>query len=151
MKYKEYTGYTKTFIVVHNTGFGVQEASYQEQGIVYETDNEADAYKKADELRTKNNSAEDLKSSWAYNAYQVNINTLTEQGKEFLKKFESDFEESLEKIKSNPNYILSIDDFGNNWHGIKNDKLDTNSPNGDPLVSYSFYIFDVTKDSEDGK
>jgi hypothetical protein len=87
MKYKDYAEYSKTYVLVHNTGFGVQEDNYIEHEVVYETDDYDDAINTSLELKMKNNTDEQIKSGWCDNTYQININTLTKNGKLLYDKF----------------------------------------------------------------
>lgn len=102
MEYREYPS-DKTYIVVHKTGFGVMEAPYIEKEVVYGSDNLKDAKEKASELERQNNSAENIRSSWRYNTYWININTKTKKGKKLLGEFGKQFDRKIEKVK-NGNY-----------------------------------------------
>lgn len=144
MKYKEYTGYTKTYVVVHNTGFGVQEAPYEEKEVVFETDDKQEAYAKASELRTANNSSDDIASSWVPNTYWVNVNTLSEGGKllekEFLIQFDERLKEGLDEGKC---YVGKIGDI-TYYSNKKLDKFFQPEPSdGLPLSSSSFMMVDM--------
>ena len=97
MTYKDYKGFTKTYVVVYVTGTGVMEDNFIEHDVVFETDNKEEADKKAEELKTYNNSPADIESTWYRNRYHVNVNTLSEGGKKLGEKFKNDFNERLQK------------------------------------------------------
>ena len=97
MTYKDYEGFTKTYVVVYVTGTGVMEDNFIEHDVVFETNNKDEAESKANELKIHNNSPADIESTWYSNRYHVNINTLSEMGKKLLEKFQSDFDERLQK------------------------------------------------------
>lgn len=99
MTYKEYQGFTKAYIVVHCTGFGVMEAPYVEHDVVFETDDIDVAMATGKDLIIKNNSIKEIESSWIPNTYQINVNILSEKGKSLHKKFKKDFDDRLAKIK----------------------------------------------------
>lgn len=94
MIYKEYNGFTKCYVVVHNTGFGVIEAPYEEKEVVFETDLLHEAEAKSRELTSINNNPDC--GSWKENTYHININTLSELGKLMERKFEQDFNQMIE-------------------------------------------------------
>ena len=98
MEYREYPS-DKTYIVVHKTGFGVMENPYTEKEVAYESNSLKDAKDKANELERQNNTEENIKSSWIYNTYWININTTTPEGKKLLKKFGKEFDRKMEKAK----------------------------------------------------
>lgn len=95
MSYKEYNGFTKCYVVVHNTGFGVMESPYIEKEVVFETNLLHEAEIKAKELTAINNSPDC--GSWKENTYHVNINTLNELGKLMERKFEQDFNKMIKE------------------------------------------------------
>lgn len=97
MIYKDYEGFTKTYVVVYVTGTGVMEDNFVDHDVVFETDNKDEAELKANEFKIRNNSPADIESTWYSNRYHVNINTLSEMGKKLLEKFQSDFDERLQK------------------------------------------------------
>lgn len=108
MRYKDYEGFTKTYIIVHNIGFGTPEDNYEEVAPVAEADTYAEAAKIANNLKGENNPPEDLQSSWCYNTYHININTLTDDGKELLEEFYKESDALLKKAIDNPdNYTVS--------------------------------------------
>ena len=86
------------------SGFGVMEAPYIDEEIVFETDSEDEAITESKKLRNINNTPEQIKSSWVPNTYWVHVNTSTEKGKELLDIFEKEVEERLKKIQSQSNY-----------------------------------------------
>lgn len=109
MTYKEYPNCTKTFVVVHKTGFGVQEAPYIEKEVVFESDDEQIAQTEADRL-TKENNEPDC-GSWKENTYWINVNTLTEQGKKLIEEFHSQFDERLKKGLEESKYnVMQVGD-----------------------------------------
>lgn len=91
MRYAEYENYTKVYVIVHNTGFGVMEAPYEEEGVVFETDSLEEAQSKSKEFEVANNTKEQIKSSWIPNTYHINVNTLSEGGKKLLGEFNDNF------------------------------------------------------------
>lgn len=97
MTYQDYEGFTKTYVVVYVTGTGVMEDNFVDHNVVFETDNKTEAEQKAEELKIQNNSPVDIESTWYSNRYHVNVNTLSEMGKKLLEKFQSDFDERLQK------------------------------------------------------
>jgi len=107
MKYKNYEGYTKTYILVHNTGTGTMEDNYMEHEVVYETDDYDDAENKALELKLKNNPKKDIESSWCNNTYHININTLTDKGKRLLSDFKVRADESFKKLIKSGDYTVN--------------------------------------------
>ncbi len=106
MNYQDYPNYTKTFIVMRCSGFGVMEAPYQDEEVVFETDNEDEAYAESNRLRETNNTPEQIKSSWIPNTYWVHVNTSTEAGKKLLAEFQREANERLENLKQQPNYKM---------------------------------------------
>lgn len=90
MGYKDYIGYTKTYVVCRNEGFGVMEAPYEEKEVVFETDDKDEAESMATKLKIENNTPEEIKSSWVPNTYRVNINTLSEEGAKMLLQFKAE-------------------------------------------------------------
>jgi len=104
MTYKDYEGFTKTYVVVYITGTGVMEDNFIDHNVVYETDNKDEADKKAEELKRHNNSPAEIESTWYSNRYHVNINTLSENGKILQKQFQSDFDKRLDKGLKNGHY-----------------------------------------------
>jgi hypothetical protein len=97
MTYKDYKGFTKAYVIVYVTGTGVMEDSFIDHCVVFETDNKIEADKKAKELKIQNNSPAEIESTWYRNRYHVNINTLSDMGKELSKKFQNEFDERLNK------------------------------------------------------
>lgn len=97
MTYKDYDGFTKTYVVVYVTGTGVMEDNFIDHDVVFETDDKGEADSKAEELKIQNNSPADIKSTWYRNRYHVNINTLSDGGKKLYEKFKSDYNERIQK------------------------------------------------------
>jgi len=97
MTYKDYEGFTKTYVVVYVTGTGVMEDNFINHDVVFETDNKDEAESKANELKIRNNSPADIESTWYSNRYHVNINTLSEGGKKLLEEFKSDFDKRIQE------------------------------------------------------
>ncbi len=97
MTYKNYPGYSKTYILVHNTGFGVMEAPYEEKEIVFEANTLEEAQAEAKRLTDLNNPGND--TSWKENTYHININTLTDKGKELLNDFHIKVDQLSQKAK----------------------------------------------------
>lgn len=91
MEYKDYIGFTKTYVLVHNTGTGIMEDNYVERDVVYETDDYKDAENKSLELKLKNNTKSQIESNWCNNTYQINVNTLSDYGKKLCKEFVDNF------------------------------------------------------------
>lgn len=104
MTYKEYPGYTKAYIIMHCTGFGVMEARYIDKEVVFETDDIEAAKSKAKELEFENNTLKEIESTWIPNTYHININTLAEKGKELHAEFCKEFDQRFKDIKKNKNY-----------------------------------------------
>lgn len=103
MTYKQYPNHTKAYIVVHQTGFGVQEAPYVEHDAVFETDDYEEAKAKVGELIRQNNSPEQIASSWIPNTYTINVNTSSELGRKLEEEFSERFKRLWDESKSNPN------------------------------------------------
>jgi len=164
MRYENYPDRTKTFIVMQCSGFGVMEAPYEDVGIVYETDIEIDAYAKASELREKNNTSEQIQSSWVPNTYWIHVNTCTEKGKLLYEQFKKEADKSLERLKKNPNYlkiemngitvhITKDDTFFDNPKGITGSAMPSRIWDGKnwvsaPLESTKFTFLNFKKDGE---
>lgn len=104
MKYKKYKQSNKAYIVMQCSGFGVMEAPYVDEEIVFETNDKDEAYKETDRLFHANNSKETIKSSWIPNTYWVYTNTNTEIGKLEYDKFCAKFDETVRKAKESGNY-----------------------------------------------
>lgn len=86
MIYKDYKGYTKTYVIVHNQGSGATGEPYRELEVVYETDDYNDAKNKALEFENKHNTPSEIQSTWLSNTYIINVNLLSEGGKKLLKQ-----------------------------------------------------------------
>jgi len=99
MNYKNYEGFTKTYIVVCVTGNGVMEDNFIDHDIVFESNDKGEADSKANELTLKNNSFAEIQSTWYSHRYQVNINTLSDGGKLLYKKFEQEFKKRNREFK----------------------------------------------------
>ena len=93
MTYDNYEGYSKPFIVQHNTGTGVMEDNYILREVAGEFDTKEDAEKFADKLFKENNTLEQIKSTWCDNTYCVNVNTLSEKGKQLLADLKKGFKD----------------------------------------------------------
>jgi hypothetical protein len=104
MRYSEYKNYTKVYVVVHNTGTGVMEDPYIEHEVVYETDFLEEAEAKASELKLKHNSKAEIESTWCSNTYHINVNILSDKGKELKEKFSKEFDERLKMGMKNSKY-----------------------------------------------
>lgn len=102
MRYKDYPDYEETYIIHHNTGYGVMESLRVEHGIVASCSTLEEANNICEELTRLNNSAEDIKSSWIENTYSININTCTDEGKKLLKEFHIQTDKLFKEIKDNP-------------------------------------------------
>lgn len=132
MIYKDYIGFTKTYVVVHNTGFGVMEANYIEKEVVFETNYIDEAYSKSIEFRNKNNTEEEIKSSWIPNTYWVNVNTLNIEGQKLYKILRNEVEEKIKLAKESGNYKKYNFD-GNSILMQHNKKFDDNKITGKPM------------------
>ena len=97
MKYADYKGFTKAYVVVRVTGNGVMEDRFVEHDVVYETDDGLDAQNKATDLEAENNSKGDIESTWYNNRYHVNVNTLSKYGRKLRSKFRTEFDEGLKR------------------------------------------------------
>lgn len=86
------------------SGFGVMEANYVDEEIVFQTDDQEEAYEKARSLTKENNTPEQIKSSWIPNTYWVHANTLTVEGKRLLAEFDAKHKKTFDRIKNHPNY-----------------------------------------------
>lgn len=102
MKYTDYHGWTKPYVIVHNTGFGVMEAPFIEHEVVAEANTWEEAVKMANKLKVNNNSAEDIRSSWVPNTYHINVNTNCDEGKALLVEFEKEVDKAFQKVIDNP-------------------------------------------------
>ena|SRR5690349_960751 len=105
MEYKNYDGFSKTYVVEHNTGYGTMESNFEPVAVVFETDDLDVAKEKSAEFQRANNSKEDIESTWILNTYHINVNTLSVGGKALHKRFESKFKKYLNSIKDDPNFI----------------------------------------------
>lgn len=119
MTYKEYKGYTKAYIVVHNTGFGVMEAPYKEKEVVYETDSLKEAEKVSRKFEKKNNSKKDIKSTWIPNTYWINVNTLSPKGKLLEKEFDSKCNDKIDYAKLTPDLYEKVEKYGITFYMMK--------------------------------
>ena len=119
MTYKEYKGYTKAYVVVYVTGNGVMEDNFVEHDVVYETNSKKDAYAKADELTTQNNSKKDIESTWYDNHYHVNINILSKEGKNLSDEFSGKFKKKLDYAQSNPDIYYKTERYGMTFYIMK--------------------------------
>lgn len=97
MTYKDYKGFTKTYVVVYVTGTGVMEDNFIDHNVVFETDDKDEADAKANELKIHNNSPAEIESTWYSNRYHVNVNTLSKNGKKLLTNFKNEFDERLQQ------------------------------------------------------
>lgn len=77
----DYSKYTKTYVVVHYTGFGLQEAPYRDMHVAFETNDETEAHAKANEYKMASNPPDSLRDSWYENKYEVRVNPNSEFGK----------------------------------------------------------------------
>lgn len=112
MIYKEYEGFTKTYVVCRGEGFGVMEAPYIQKEVVFETDSYEEANSKSEELKKANNTEEDLKSSWVPNTYWVNVNTLSHKASLLKKGFEGFTDDEIETMKTSGEYtILKVGEY----------------------------------------
>lgn len=102
MKYKDYEGFTKPYVIVHNTGFGVMEAPYQEHEIVGEADTYLEAQRLSKQFERENNTRDEIRSSWIPNTYHINVNTNCIEGQFLLKEIEKEADKAFEKVKCNP-------------------------------------------------
>jgi GGDEF domain-containing protein len=103
MRYKDYEGYTKPFVICHNTGFGTPEANYIERDVVGEADTYEEAREIADKFKRANNDPEDVESGWCYNTYHINVNTLSPDSKPLFDEFNKEADAALQRVKDNPN------------------------------------------------
>tara|TARA_R100000655_G_C2889622_1_gene176834 strand:+ start:170 stop:538 length:369 start_codon:yes stop_codon:yes gene_type:complete len=97
MTYKDYEGFTKTYVVVYVTGTGVMEDNFIDHSVVFQTDDKREAEIKAEELKIQNNSPVEIESTWYRNRYHVNVNILSKGGKRLYEKFKCDFDERIQK------------------------------------------------------
>lgn len=104
MIYKEYEGFTKTYVICRATGFGVTEAPYIQKEVVYETNSYEAASNKQKELTIANNTEEEIKSTWRPNTYWINVNTLSDEGIRLHKELECEFNEKLAKMKESKDF-----------------------------------------------
>ncbi len=104
MRYQEHPKFTKGFIVMRCSGFGVMEANYEDEEVMFETDSMEEAYAEADRLLHANNSEETIKSSWIPNTYWVHANTSTEIGKAEYDKFRAESDETIRIAKEEGRY-----------------------------------------------
>jgi len=93
MNYAEYEGFSKPYIVQHNTGTGVMEDPYKPKKVVGEFDTKEEAESFANKLFKENNTPEQIKSTWFNNTYWVNVNTSSDEGKELFEKLREGFKE----------------------------------------------------------
>jgi hypothetical protein len=129
--YAEFEGHTKTFIIKHIQGVGVIESPFVEKEIMFETDDEKEAEKQVIKLKKYYNSPEDLETTWYSNRYQIQVNTLTDKGKELHKEFLVYLEKLKKQITKNSKdtvtYTIEHEDNTKfSMTVLKNDKMDNN-------------------------
>jgi len=129
MMYKEYAGH-HTYVVQRYTGFGLQESPHIEGEVMGSFESEDEAKEKQVQLTISEPS---YNPSWQYVNFFININTLTNKGKQLLLEFEKSIEEGIKsgRLKSIYEKIPFLDDC-------------------EPLpdqgrTSPTFYIIDISK------
>lgn len=98
MTYAEYIGFSKPYVVQHYTGTGVTEDPYEPKEVVGEFDTKEEAEGFAKKLFNENNTPEQIKSTWCDNTYWVNVNILSDKGKQLL----SEFRKGFKRVDINP-------------------------------------------------
>ncbi len=127
MQYKEFPGH-KTFVIIHNIGFGVMEDPYTELDISTSCDSLEEAEKEAKSIKVANNTPEEIASSWVPNTYHINVNTLTDEGKRLLDAFHIKFDQLLDKAKTEGVRPIQIGDTTVYMHPCKEFDDDTPMP-----------------------
>lgn len=107
MRYTDYPGFTKPYVIVHNEGFGTMEHNYQEIKPVAEADTWHEAVKISNSLKAENNPDEHVKSNWCFNTYHINVNTLHPYGKELLEEFHKEADRLSQHVKDNPDLYVT--------------------------------------------
>ncbi|MES3018165.1 MAG: hypothetical protein V4721_10310 [Bacteroidota bacterium] len=105
MRYQDHPGYDKAYVIMRCSGFGVMEANYVDEEIVFQTDDQEEAYEKARSLTNENNTPKQIKSSWIPNTYWVHANTLTAEGKRLLDAFNAENKAHSDRIRNHPDFV----------------------------------------------
>lgn len=106
MTYKDYHGFIKAYVVVHNTGHGVMESNFVERDVVFETDDYEEAVSVSKQLEIKNNPEDSIRSGWPNNTYHINVNTLSEKGKLLFDTWRTEVTLRFEKEKKHYTTIV---------------------------------------------
>lgn len=125
MRYKDYEGYTKPYIIVHNTGFGVMEDNYVEHEVVAEADTYLEATRIAKQFERENNTTEEIQSSWIPNTYHINVNTNCKDGQILLKEWEKESDKAFQRVKDNPEQYTTHKANGFTYHFQKIPEFDS--------------------------
>lgn len=143
MYYKDYPTSSKTFVVVHNTGYGVMESPYIEKEVVFESDSMVEAKIEAERLTVLNNDPDC--GSWQNNTYWVNTNTSTEVGKVLEKKFIQALEGMISKGLENGS--IKEEKVGDMKFYMEEDLEESASSDtkSSPLTSVKCVVFDITE------
>ena len=104
MVYKDFDS-NYTYVVMHQQGLGVMESPIQDVEILFETDDLAEAEKKAKKFSKIYVSDKQRKSGWVNDHFTIYTNTSTEEGKELLEEWKKEFKKEWEAAQSNSNFI----------------------------------------------
>lgn len=105
--YKEFPESEFTYVVIHSTGYGVQEYPTTDVGLVYGSDDLQEAINEASKLSILNSTEEEIKSSWRFNHYNVAVNTSTKAGKVLHEEFCYQFDKMWESLPED-DYTTSV-------------------------------------------
>ena len=88
----------KVYVVVKQSGFGVMESPYMDEGVVFATNNahEADLFARKSYVET--NTASEIASTWTPNTYDVRINLLTKKGMKLRRVMQIEIDSIFENI-----------------------------------------------------
>ena len=102
MTYKEYPDHKGCYVIVHYTGYGVMEDPYIEREPVYSTNDCDDTEALVHAFTEDYNTPEQIESTWIPDTFHINVNTITDKGKQLHKEFTEVFEIKLKEVKQDP-------------------------------------------------
>lgn len=131
MRYQDYEGYTKPYVIVHNTGFGVMEAPYEEHEVVAEAYTYYEAQRIAKQFTREHNTAEEIESSWIPHTYHINVNTNNPEGQRLLEEHNKQTDVLFQKVKDHPEDYTTYKQNGMTFHFKKLPEFDNPKPQDD--------------------